>query len=96
MFDIVGASQALFLVMDTSTVLSAEQKEFYEKNGYLCPLRAFSEEQAAEFRAEFDSYTDEHREALKGLIPRQRRAVYSRDASCSPVGLSDRFRIPMF
>ena len=60
-----------------TTVLSLEQARFYEENGYLFPLRAFSEEQAAEFRVEFDNYTEKHRESLKDLLPRQRRSLYS-------------------
>ena len=57
-------------------MLSLEQQRFYEENGYLCPLRVFSENETSEFRRHFDEYTAENQERLKQLIPRERRAVY--------------------
>jgi len=41
------------------------------------PVRVFSEEATTEFRHQFDNYTQQNQERLRGLIPRQRRAVYS-------------------
>jgi non-haem Fe2+, alpha-ketoglutarate-dependent halogenase len=57
-------------------MLSSEQRKFYEENGYLCPLRAFNDSEARIFRRQFDDYTEENRERLGQLIPRERRAVY--------------------
>jgi non-haem Fe2+, alpha-ketoglutarate-dependent halogenase len=57
-------------------MLSVEQREFYEENGYLFPLRVFSESETAEFRQQFDDYTAQNKERLSRLIPRERRAVY--------------------
>jgi non-haem Fe2+, alpha-ketoglutarate-dependent halogenase len=57
-------------------MLSVEQREFYEENGYLFPLRVFSESETAEFRQQFDDYTAQNKERLSQLIPRERRAVY--------------------
>jgi non-heme Fe2+,alpha-ketoglutarate-dependent halogenase len=56
--------------------LSAEQRQFYEENGYLYPLRVFSDDETAEFRRQFDDYTDRNKDRLGQLIPRERRAVY--------------------
>jgi non-haem Fe2+, alpha-ketoglutarate-dependent halogenase len=58
-------------------MLSSEQRRFYEENGYLCPLRAFSDHETQIFRRQFDDYTQENRERLSKLIPRDRRAVYA-------------------
>jgi ectoine hydroxylase-related dioxygenase (phytanoyl-CoA dioxygenase family) len=57
--------------------LAPEQVHFYEENGYLFPLRAFSEEKAKEFRQHFERYTQENEEKLSTLLPRERRKVYS-------------------
>jgi non-haem Fe2+, alpha-ketoglutarate-dependent halogenase len=57
-------------------MLSLEQRQSYEENGYLCPLRVFSDSETAGFREQFDQYTGENRERLSKLIPRERRAVY--------------------
>jgi non-haem Fe2+, alpha-ketoglutarate-dependent halogenase len=57
-------------------MLNLEQQRFYEENGYLCPLRVFSDSETEAFREHFDQYTDENRERLSKLIPRERRAVY--------------------
>ncbi|HTZ58974.1 MAG TPA: phytanoyl-CoA dioxygenase family protein [Acidobacteriaceae bacterium] len=57
-------------------MLSLEQQRFYEENGYLCPLRVFSESETSQFRRQFDEYTAENQERLQQLIPRERRAVY--------------------
>jgi len=64
-------------VIETSNKLSVQQTQFYEENGYLFPVRVFSKEVATEFRRQFDNYTQQNQERLRGLIPRQRRAVYS-------------------
>jgi ectoine hydroxylase-related dioxygenase (phytanoyl-CoA dioxygenase family) len=57
-------------------MLSSEQRQFYEENGYLCPLEVFSESETQIFRRQFDDYTEENRVRLSNLIPRERRAVY--------------------
>ncbi len=57
-------------------MLSAEQRQFYEENGYLYPLRVFSDDETAEFRRHFDDYTEQNQDRLSKLIPRERRAVY--------------------
>jgi non-haem Fe2+, alpha-ketoglutarate-dependent halogenase len=56
--------------------LSADKQRFYEENGYLSPLRVFSDIETAEFRRQFDEYTAQNRELLAKMIPRERRAVY--------------------
>jgi non-heme Fe2+,alpha-ketoglutarate-dependent halogenase len=58
-------------------MLSTEQRRFYEEKGYLCPLRVFSDSETRIFRRQFDDYTEENRERLSKLIPRERRAVYA-------------------
>jgi non-heme Fe2+,alpha-ketoglutarate-dependent halogenase len=63
--------------MDTITgKLSAEKQEFYAENGYLYPIRVFSNTETAEFRRQFDDYTDQNKDLLGKMIPRERRAVY--------------------
>ena len=63
--------------MDTSTgKLSAKKQEFYAENGYLYPIRVFSDTETAEFRRQFDDYTDQNKDLLGKMIPRERRAVY--------------------
>src|ERR1700735_2736105 len=57
-------------------MLSPEQQQFYEQNGYLYLVRVFSDSETAEFRRQFDDYTDQNRDRLSKLIPRERRAVY--------------------
>jgi non-heme Fe2+,alpha-ketoglutarate-dependent halogenase len=57
-------------------MLSAEQRQFYEHDGYLFPLRVFNETERAEFRGQFDQYTERNKDRLRQLIPRERRAVY--------------------
>jgi non-haem Fe2+, alpha-ketoglutarate-dependent halogenase len=57
-------------------MLSPEQREFYEQNGYLYPLRVFNDSETTAFRRHFDEYTDENKDRLSKLIPRERRAVY--------------------
>ena len=37
--------------------LSAEKRQFYEENGYLFPIRVFTDSETAEFRQQFDDYT---------------------------------------
>ena len=56
--------------------LNKEQRQFYEENGYLYPLRVFSDNETAEFRRQFDAYTDQNKDHLSKLIPRERRAIY--------------------
>ena len=56
--------------------LSAEDQEFYAENGYLYPIRAFSNIETAEFRRQFDDYTAQNKDLLSKMIPRERRAVY--------------------
>jgi non-haem Fe2+, alpha-ketoglutarate-dependent halogenase len=56
--------------------LSPEKQEFYAENGYLYPLRVFSDPETAEFRRQFDDYTEQNKDLLRGMIPRERRAVY--------------------
>jgi non-heme Fe2+,alpha-ketoglutarate-dependent halogenase len=58
-------------------MLSTEQRRFYEENGYLCPLEVFSDSETHIFRRQFDDYTEENRERLSKLIPRERRAIYA-------------------
>ncbi len=63
--------------MSESTVkLSPEKEQFYAENGYLYPIRVFSDTEAAEFRRQFDDYTDQNKDLLGKMIPRERRAVY--------------------
>ncbi len=57
-------------------MLSSEQRQFYEENGYLCPLSVFSDSETQIFRRQFDDYTEENKERLSKLLPRERRAVY--------------------
>ena len=57
-------------------MLSSEQRQFYEEHGYLCPLSVFSDGETQRFRRQFDDYTEENKERLSKLIPRERRAVY--------------------
>src|SRR3984957_9146520 len=57
-------------------MLSTEQRRSYEENGYLCPLRAFSDSETQRFRRQFNDYTEENSERLSELIPRERRTVY--------------------
>jgi non-haem Fe2+, alpha-ketoglutarate-dependent halogenase len=56
--------------------LSTEEQELYAENGYLYPIRVFSDAETAEFRRQFDDYTRENDEQLRKMIPRERRAVY--------------------
>ena len=56
--------------------LKAGERQFYEENGYLFPIRVFNDTETAEFRQQFDDYTDQNQDRLKNLIPRERRAVY--------------------
>jgi chlorinating enzyme len=56
--------------------LNAEEQEFYAENGYLYPIRVFSDAETAEFRRQFDDYTAQNKDLLGKMIPRERRAVY--------------------
>jgi non-haem Fe2+, alpha-ketoglutarate-dependent halogenase len=64
------------LVTEARTKLSKEQVQFYNENGYLCPLSVLSEAETAEFRRHFDEYTQRNQARLSKLDPRERRAVY--------------------
>ena len=64
-------------MIDTKTTLSEQQAEFYQKNGYLFPVRVFDHAETAKFRRHFDEYTQKNQERLKELIPRERREVYA-------------------
>jgi non-haem Fe2+, alpha-ketoglutarate-dependent halogenase len=57
-------------------MLSPANQAFYEEHGYLYPLRVFGEPETAEFRRQFDEYTESNRDRLNKMIPRERRAVY--------------------
>jgi non-heme Fe2+,alpha-ketoglutarate-dependent halogenase len=59
-----------------SEKLSVQEQEFYSENGYLYPVRVFSDAETTEFRRQFDDYTDQNKELLRTMIPRERRAVY--------------------
>jgi non-haem Fe2+, alpha-ketoglutarate-dependent halogenase len=61
---------------EVTAKLSAEEQRFYEENGYLYPIRVFSDPETAEFRRQFDEYTDQNKDLLSKMIPRERRAVY--------------------
>ena len=41
-------------------ILSQTQSETYKKEGYACPVRVMSEEDAADFRKRFEAYEKEH------------------------------------
>jgi non-heme Fe2+,alpha-ketoglutarate-dependent halogenase len=56
--------------------LNAEEQDFYAENGYLYPIRVFSDAETAEFRRQFDDYTAQNKDLLDKMIPRERRAVY--------------------
>ena len=56
--------------------LSNQQRQFYEENGYLFPLRVFSDAETAVFRQRFDDYTAQNQDRLSTLLPRQRSDVY--------------------
>jgi hypothetical protein len=62
---------------ETTGKLSAEKQEFYAENGYLYPIRVFSDTETAEFRRQFDDYTAQNKDLLDKMIPRERRAVYA-------------------
>jgi non-heme Fe2+,alpha-ketoglutarate-dependent halogenase len=59
------------------SMLSEQERQFYEENGYLFPLRVFDDQETAEFRRQFSDYTEQNRERLRKLIPRERREVYA-------------------
>jgi hypothetical protein len=56
--------------------LSVEKQDFYQENGYLFPIRVFSDAETADFRRQFDEYTEQNKDLLSKMIPRERRAVY--------------------
>jgi non-heme Fe2+,alpha-ketoglutarate-dependent halogenase len=64
-------------MIETATRLSAQQAQFYEKNGYLFPIRVFDSAETANFRRHFDEYTRQNQQRLKDLIPRERREIYA-------------------
>src|ERR1700761_8891808 len=57
--------------------LSDKDQECYAENGYLYPIRVFSDAETAEFRRQFDGYTAQNKDLLGKMIPRERRAVYA-------------------
>src|SRR3984957_9137302 len=59
------------------SMLSEQERQFYEENGYLFPVHVFDDQETAEFRRQFDDYTEQNRDRLRKLIPRERRAVYA-------------------
>jgi ectoine hydroxylase-related dioxygenase (phytanoyl-CoA dioxygenase family) len=56
--------------------LSEKEQEFYAVNGYLYPIRVFTDAETAESRRQFDDYTAQNKDLLGKMIPRERRAVY--------------------
>jgi non-haem Fe2+, alpha-ketoglutarate-dependent halogenase len=56
--------------------LSEKEQEFYAENGYLYPIRVFTDAETAESRQQFDEYTAQNKDLLGKMIPRERRAVY--------------------
>ena len=63
--------------METLTgTMSNQQRQFDNENGYLFPLRVFSDTETAVFRQRFDDYTAQNQERLSTLLPRQRSEVY--------------------
>src|ERR1700678_641154 len=56
--------------------LSAKEQEFYAENGYLYPIGVFTDVETAESRRQFDDYTNQNKDLLGKMIPRERRAVY--------------------
>ena len=73
----IGNSHRGAVMIETATRLSAQQAQFYEKNGYLFPIRVFDNTEAAKFRRHFDEYTGQNQDRLKELIPRERREIYA-------------------
>jgi non-heme Fe2+,alpha-ketoglutarate-dependent halogenase len=73
----IGNSLRGAVMIETATRLSAQQAQFYEKNGYLFPIRVFDNTETAKFRRHFDEYTGQNQERLKELIPRERREIYA-------------------
>jgi non-haem Fe2+, alpha-ketoglutarate-dependent halogenase len=63
-------------MLTISSKLSPEKQEFYAENGYLYPIQVFSDAETAEFRRQFDDYTQQNKDSLQKMIPRERRAVY--------------------
>ena len=64
-------------MIETATSLSAQQAQYYEKNGYLFPIPVFDAAETANFRRHFDEYTGQNEARLKELIPRERREIYA-------------------
>jgi ectoine hydroxylase-related dioxygenase (phytanoyl-CoA dioxygenase family) len=64
-------------MVESSCRLSPEQTSFYEDNGFLFPIRVLSDAETTQMRSQFDAYTRENQNKLSGMIPRERRAVYS-------------------
>jgi non-haem Fe2+, alpha-ketoglutarate-dependent halogenase len=64
------------LMSQAAEKLSSDLRQFYDENGYLCPLPVFSDSETTRFRRQFDDYTDQNKDRLSKLIPRERRAVY--------------------
>jgi hypothetical protein len=58
-----------------STSLDAAQQAAYRERGYHCPLRAFSEEEAAPLCRKFLSYWNDNRQRLESVLPRERGSM---------------------
>jgi hypothetical protein len=59
-------------MLTISSKLSPEKQEFYAENGYLYPIQVFSDAETAEFRRQFDDYTQQNKDSLQKMIPRER------------------------
>lgn len=59
------------------TRLDPALRKFYEDNGYLSPIRVFSEYRTRQFFKCFDDYTKQNQDKLRGLLPRERRQIFS-------------------
>jgi non-haem Fe2+, alpha-ketoglutarate-dependent halogenase len=55
--------------------LNREQRDDYAQRGYHFPLRAFDAQYASELSTRFLAYLQENDEKLKGLLPREKRAL---------------------
>ena len=61
----------------SSTHLTERQREQFERDGFLFPLRVLDDAEVAHFRAKYDQYTARHREKLAELAPKDRFAVFA-------------------
>ena len=65
------------LTPTSSTRLTNSQKQAYEKNGYLCPVRVFDAAETQKFLASYMRYSEFNRARLEKLTPRERYQVFS-------------------